>query len=188
MLHNAWNGLRTVFAPTRGSAQTYVEKNLLGIFGLVLLVGAVPEILLHHVLVPRGHWWIAFLLDVLVLYTAAWVLALYASMAQRPHVLDEEHIVFHRGALGYAEVERAAIVHVVPLTNPDARAIRRENRQAYFGVPGCDLVQLLLSAPARIKRTFPSANESTSCELFVATDRPHELCALLRSGELKQER
>jgi len=188
MLRNAWNGLRTVFTPAHGSAQTYVEKNLLGIFGVVLLVGAVAEIPLHHALVPRAHWWIAFLLDALVLYAAAWVLGLYATMAQRPHVLDEDRIVFHRGALGSAEVERNAIEQVKPLSNPDARAIRRANREAYFGVPGSDLVHLLLSAPARIKRTFPYAGESTSTELFVATDRPHELCALLRSGELKQER
>ncbi len=161
---------------------------MLGMFGVVLLAGALPEIPLHHLFVPRAYWWVALLLDALVLYSAALVLALYGGMVQRPHALDGDRIVFQRGPLGWAEVDRTAITNVKPIVNPDARAIRHAHRDAYFGVPGADLVQLQLSVPARIKRLFPYSADLTSSELFVATDRPHELCALLRNGELKQQR
>jgi len=172
-------GLRTIFDPARASAQTYVEKNMLGMLGLIVLIAALPEIPLHHVLLPRNDWWIAILLDALVLYTAAWIFGLYGIMACSPHVLDGERLIFHRGPLGRAEVERASIAQATPIENPDSRAIRRAKPDAYFGLPGSDLVHLRLNAPARIVRTFPVLRETRTEELYIASDRPRELCALL---------
>lgn len=182
VMWNAWCGMRTAFAPPRGSADTYVEKNMLGMLGLVLLVGAIPEIPLHHLLLAREPWWSAAILDFLVLYAAAWVFGLYGTMARRPHELGADRIVFHRGPLGCAEVERSAVRDATALVAPNARAIRQKHRNAYLGLPGSDLVHLRLETPARVVRTFPVRRECSVSELFVASDRPHELCALLAAA------
>lgn len=178
VLRHAWIGIRTCFAPPPGAAATYVEKNMLGILGLVLLVGAVPEIPLHHLLLARHAWWISLLLDVIVLYSAAWVLGMYGIMAMRPHELNGEKLLFHRGLLAQAEVPLSNIRSVTPLSNPDGRALRRLHRNGYLGLPGSDLVHLRLSEPARIVKLYPLRKVVESQDLLVATDRPNELCAM----------
>jgi hypothetical protein len=181
MLVDAWSGMRAVFRPPTANGCTYVEKNMLGILALVLLVSVVPEIPLHHVLF-RGHvWWIAVLLDAAALYVVMWVFELYGDIARMPHEIGEEHVRFYCGSLALAELRRDAIEELKPILNPERQALRKAYPEAeHLGLPGTDLVYVRLREPARVMRTFPKRIDRGVSELLVPSDRPHELCALLR--------
>lgn len=148
--------------------------------GLVLLIGALPEIPLHHFLLPQRDWWFALILDAAVLYSAAWVLGVYGCMVLRPHDIGDERITLHFSPFAEVHIERAHIRSAVPMAAPDRRALRRSYPDAVrLLCPGADCVHITLREPARVVRMFPVRQQRSALEVFVSSDRPRELCALL---------
>jgi hypothetical protein len=179
MLQYAWLGCRTIFSGATGSACTYTAQSPLGIFALVLLVGALPEIPLHHILLPGKEWRLALLLDGALLYSTLWVFGFFGAMAAHPHRIEQDAVVFRRGPIAEAYVARTSIAgaHVA---SGDSKSIRRKNPRAYFGLPGSGLVHVRMHEPVRVRAHYPLRREWETAELVVASDRPHELCRLLQ--------
>lgn len=180
ILRSASTGLRTVFAAPVSRAHSYVEKNVLGMFGLVLAVGALPEIPFHHLLIPGRDWLFALALDVAIVYSVLWVLGTYGMMAKRPHEVGPGTFVFHRGPFAHVEVPRAYVEHTEAVGEERREVRRRYPRACYLGVPGSELVYLRLTQSVPVRHTYPVQRERLASELLISSDRPQELLALLR--------
>jgi hypothetical protein len=177
----ASTGVRAIFAAPALEAQSYTERNMLGMLGLVLAVGALSEIPLHHLFVPGKDWLLAVGFDFGVVYCAIWVLGVYGMMTQRPHELRGDTLVFHRGPFAHVQVARDCIQSAEVITEESRDAKRKYTDAYYMGVPGASLVHIVLKEPARVALTYPLRLERTVRELLVPSDRPGELAARLRS-------
>lgn len=180
ILRSVSTGLRTVFAAPASRAHSYVEKNFLGMFGLVLAVGALPEIPFHHLLIPAHDWLFAIALDVAIVYSALWMLGTYGIMAKRPHEVGPGIFVFHRGPFAHVEIPRACVEHTEAAGEERREARRRYPQACYLGVPGSELVYLRLNQAVPVRHTYPVHRERLASELLIPSDRPQELLALLR--------
>lgn len=149
--------------------------------GLVLAVGALPEIPIHHLFLSGRDWPIAAGLDLVVAYSALWVLGVYGIMASRPHDVHSGTIVFHHGPFAQVTVPREDIEHAEVVQVERAREARRRHPDAYaLSVPGGELVYVRLKRPARVLHAYPVSFERTVNALLVPSDRPRELCSLLQ--------
>jgi hypothetical protein len=181
ILRSASIGLRRVIAVPVSEPRAYVEKNFLGMLGVILGLGALPEIPFHHLLMPSRDWLVGFALDFLVVYSALWVLGVYGVMVQRPHEVHADRIIFHRGPFAHVEIARDAVECAVPLTEEPRTARKRYRGAYYMGVPGAALVYIRLREPARVVHTYPVRHERMVSELLVPSDHSRELCAMLES-------
>jgi hypothetical protein len=179
ILKAASTGLRRVFASPASEPRSYVEKNFLGMFGLVLAIGALPEIPIHHLLIPTRDWLTATAFDFVLVYSSLWVLGIYGVMALRPHEVQSDRIVFHRGPFCHVEIARDWIEYAVPITEESREARRHYADAFYMGVPGASLVYVRLREPVRVAYTYPVRRERMVRELLVPSDCPRELCAML---------
>lgn len=177
---HAWFGLRAFFLPAQPRAVSYCQNNLFGVLGVVLAIGAVPEIPLHHVFLPLHDWWLAAILDMLLLYSAAWVLGAYGIMVKRPHEIGDDRIVLHNGPFARACIDPRDVVIVTSMEAVNRRSLRKAHpAAAHLLVPGAGCVRIALSRPALIERMYPLRAERSALEIFVSSDRPRDLCALL---------
>lgn len=179
ILRSVSTGFRTVFASPAPHAQSYVEKNFLGMFGVILVIGAVPEIPIHHLLIPARDWPLTLALDFVLVYSALWVLGVYGAMALRPHQVKPGAIVFHRGVFSHVEVPRECVEHAAVLREERREAKRRYPKAYYLGVPGAEHVYVRLTQPVCVRHTYPVRYERQASELLVPSDRPQELHAML---------
>lgn len=181
ILKSVTTGLRTIVASPAPKGCSYVEKHFLGMLGLVLAVGALPEIPVHHLFIGGRDWPIAVGLDLILVYSALWVLGVYGIMARRPHEVQSQTIVFHHGPFAHVNVPREALDHAEVVRAERAREARRRHPDAYaLNVPGGEFVYVRLKQPAKVVHTYPARFERTVNALLVPSDRPQELCALLR--------
>ena len=182
ILRSVLTGLRTVFAGPAAHGRSYVEKNFLGMFGLILAVGALPEIPVHHLLIPGRDWPLALALDVVLVYSALWVLGIYGLMALRPHEVRGDALIFHRGPFAHVEVPRDCVERAEVISLDGREAKRRNPNACYLGVPGAEHVYVRLKHSVRVRHTYPVRYERHASELLVPSDRPRELHALLHSA------
>jgi hypothetical protein len=179
ILKAASTGMRTVFGSPASEPERYVEKNFLGMLGLALAIGAIPEIPIHHLLIPTSDWLTAVALDFALLYSAVWVLGVYGVMAQRPHDFRSKNIVFHRGPFARVAISRDCVEHAAVVAEENRQARRRYPHAYYMGVPGGSLVHVRLREPVRITLAYPVQRERMALELLVPSDQPRQLVSLL---------
>jgi hypothetical protein len=179
ILKSASIGLRRLIAVPVCDPRAYVEKNFLGMLGVVLALGALPEIPFHHLLMPSRDWLAGFALDFVVVYAAVWVLGVYGVMVQRPHEMQADRIIFHRGPFAHVEIPRHAIERAVAVTEAGREARKRYSGAHYMGMPGASLVYIRLREPVRVAHTYPVQHERMVRELLVPSDHPGGLCAML---------
>lgn len=180
---HAWRGLRAVFSGPPPSAFTYTENNFVGIFGLLLAIGFIPDALFRHFALGGSLGWINGALDLLEIATALWVCGAFGTMAALPHLADGDSMMFHAGALGRATVPRASIVAatVVPVDTKVRELRRRDRSAAFLAAPGTRLVRLDLSEPVAVHK-YPFVKPVTARTLYVGSDRPGDLTAQLHGG------
>ncbi|MDQ2681388.1 MAG: hypothetical protein M3Y21_10295, partial [Candidatus Eremiobacteraeota bacterium] len=180
-MFSSWAGLRAVFSPTHPSAESYSNDNPLGIIGLILLVGAIPDILLHHLFIPAHLRLLALSLDIVELYACAWVLGTYGLMVLRPHQLSRSRIALNCGLLGRIELRPDQIRSAVEIEPTKRKLLRRRNPGAGFlTAPGVRVIELNLTQPVRLDKLLSVRGRDIS-RLFVSSDRPSEFCARVRA-------
>ena len=180
VIASARSGLSATFAAPKPSPFTYVEKNMIGIFGLILLIGFVPDAFFRHLLMPAHLTTLNLAIDLLELLTSLWVSGAYGTMANKPHELSGTTFTMHYGASASIEIPLDAIDNseAVPETESRRELRRRERNAAFFSAPGAGLVRLALTR--RIQFTsYPYLRKRQTDVLFVPSDRPAELAALL---------
>lgn len=186
LIRHAWSGIRVLFTGSTPGACTYVEHNALGILGLLLAVGFIPDIIFRHLALPQSLDALNWSIDALELLSAAWILGLYGTMTLRPHVLDGPRARFRLGALADVAIERRSIERaeiVGSSKRTDRRRLRRSHRDAFFfAAPGSSWVRVDLRQEIVVK-SYPLFRSRRVRCLFVASDRPADLAALLTRGE-----
>ena len=96
MFERARRGFAAVLSPPKSGPLTYFQALPFGIFGIVVIVGAVPEILLHHLFL-HGVW--PYALDIAAVGSGVWLLDVYGSMIEHPHCIDATGITVNVGNL-----------------------------------------------------------------------------------------
>lgn len=96
MFECARRGFSAVLSPPQPGPLTYFQVFPFGLFGIVVIVGALPEMLLHHLFL-HGIW--PYALDIAAVGSGVWLLDVYGSMIARPHVIDESAITVNFGSL-----------------------------------------------------------------------------------------
>ena len=181
---HAWRGLRSVFAASSPSGCTYTENNFIGVFGLILAVGLIPDVLFRHLVFGGSLGWINGAIDVLEIAAVLWVCGAFGTMAAMPHRTDGEAVTFHAGALGRATVALSSIsaASAVP-TDTKVRELRRRDRSAAFlAAPGARLVRLELREPVAVHK-YPFVASRSARTLYVGSDRPGDLIAQLTAQQ-----
>jgi hypothetical protein len=175
----AWSGIKATIAVPKPSPFTYVEKNYVGVFGLVLLVGFLPDAFFRHLLVPHAFAIPNAGADLLEIYTALWVCGAFGAMNAFPHALDETVFRVRLGTFAAVDVPRDAIAAATQVTEEPLRRVRRANRDAaVLHAPGTPLVKIELHREIEVTG-YPFMRKRTRT-LFVPSDRPAELAALLK--------
>ena len=102
MFERVRRGFAAVLSPPQSGPLTYFQALPLGMFGIVVIVGAVPEILLHHLFL-HGVW--PYGLDIAAVGSGVWLLDIYGSMIERPHSIDAGGITVNLGTLQSRRIE-----------------------------------------------------------------------------------
>ena len=185
VIASAGAGLRATFAVPKPSPLTYVEKNMIGIFGLILLVGFLPDAFFRHLLMPSHLTTLNLALDLIELATGLWICGAYGTMANKPHELSGSTFTLNFGAFASIEIPLDAIddARAVPESESRRELRRREGNAAFFSAPGSGLVRLALTRRIEF-RSYPYLRKRQTDVLFVPSDRPTELAALLKGRVL----
>ena len=172
-LVRAWlRGIRAAIAVPRPSPFTYVERNPVGVFGIILLVGFIPDAFFRHLLVPHRYDIVNAIADALELLTAAWVCGAYAMMMELPHSIVGDALRLHFGAFARIDVPLSAIASIQSAGEEKTRVLRRKHPGAVFlAAFGTPLVRIDLSRDV-IVWSYPFLRPRTTRTLFVASDRP----------------
>ncbi len=99
ILGSAFSGLFSSLRTKRASllpSFTYVNTGPLRYLWLIVLIGAVPETWLLHLLLPR-HRVIELILLVIVLWGFLWLIGYYHAMRDHPHTIEGECATFRFG-------------------------------------------------------------------------------------------
>ncbi|GAC1359297.1 MAG: hypothetical protein NVSMB31_19670 [Vulcanimicrobiaceae bacterium] len=177
ILAEVWTGMRAPFLPMRPSGLTYSTDSLLGVLGMILLVGALPEVLLHHLLL--GNSMLALGLDAVVLYAAAWCFGIYGAVVERPHRISGDCITLNNGPFASLAIPTDAIASVKPRVPAPARRERRNMAAtASFLLGAKKAVEIEFALPVEI-RLLPYLPSRRIVRILVASDRPDDLCARL---------
>jgi hypothetical protein len=171
VIEHAGEGLRAILDPPRPTAFTYVEGSLVGLIAIVVAVAAVPDAVFFWLLIPHRLSWLALGLDAADIWGALWLFGLYGTMARSPHTLEGERVTLHNGALQSLAFNRNDVAETTSLGVVKRRALPRKRGDgslvlAFGGVPIVD-----------VRFKIPT-NGFT--RVFVASDRPEALCAVLR--------
>ncbi len=178
IVRHAWCGVRATFSAQAPGARTYAATNLIGVFGLLVLVSIPADIFVRHLFLQR-YFWIGVAFDVLEIYAAVWIFGLFGTMVARPHRLDGERVLLQRRCLGRIEFDRNAVESARAIAQSNGRKLRREHpNAALLLAPGTAVVEVRLLRPA-IYTSFPAGRRRAVDHIFVASDRPEHLCSLL---------
>ena len=170
MIEHAGEGLRAFLNPPRASALTYVEGSQIPLGAVIVAIAAVPDAFVLWLALPHGLWWLALLVDVLEIWGALWLFGLYGTMARSPHLIADGRVRLHNGALQTLEFERSNVAAAASLGSIRRRKLprKRGDGSAVLALPGVPIVDIRLRNPVR------GVNR-----IFVASDRPEALCALV---------
>lgn len=159
----------------------YARQSSLGVFLLVIVFTAPVEPLIPELLIPWT--WARLALLVLDIYTALWLVGLYASLVALPHRLDADGVTARYGVLAEATIAYTAIESVASEKRPapkgrDGLRLLPAENAAYFSVGGATNVTLRLRSPQSVRRAF--GNPISVTTLHIAADEPARFVGALR--------
>ena len=180
LVANALNGIRATIAVARPAALTYAHDSPFGIFGIVLLIGFLPDAFFRHLLVPHRFDLANIGLDVLELLTALWICGAFASMVAAPHELNEETFRIRFGAFADIAIQREAIEDAKAVSRKEIRAERRHGGQVHvFTALGTGFVRVHMRSPVAFT-SYPFLRKRFARTIVIPSDRPEELARLLK--------
>lgn len=159
-------GLKGFINPPAPSPSSYVNGSKIAMVAIILTLSVVPDAFLLWLLLPHHLWWLAIVLDVLEVWSCAWLFGLYGTMIARPHEIHEKHVVFHNGIVKRIRIERGEVVAARALGVVKRRALPRVRGDAVLLLGGVPVVEVELR---------------TGKKVFVASDAPQALCTLLQA-------
>ncbi|HTU83708.1 MAG TPA: hypothetical protein VMF61_16380 [Candidatus Acidoferrales bacterium] len=182
ILRLALRGLRAVGAPPKPTPLTYGGESFLPAIVAIVVLAAIPDALVRHLLVPRAYLAWNLVADAAVVAGVAWICGLYGSMAELPHRVDDEAIELHLGL--------AASASCAPSNLRSAEAIgrikrvqlrRRDPCAGVLTAPGSAAVRVDFVEPVALL-TYPYVFDRQVTAVYVAADRPAELAAALEGA------
>lgn len=178
---HALTGFRAIVRPPAPTAFSYASQSYLPMLVALLAVGAPPDVILRHLIVPHAFWLVNVAIDLLSISSVLWIAGLWGTVVSHPHELCDETVTFRQGILRIVEVPRTAIIAVQYVDPAQTKAqIRRRYAGAVILRSGATPMLCVSCAPnAATVRSYPLYRRRPVSEIVVAADRPRELAALL---------
>lgn len=169
VLRHSYTGVKAFVAPPKPTYGSYVNGSPVGLIGMLLVLGVVPDAFLRWVFLPSLAWPLALLIGALELWASLWIFGLYGTMAARPHEIASDGVVLHNGVLGSVRLHPHEITGVRVLETTKRRHLprRRGDGSRVLALGGVPIVEIALENGQNV---------------FVASDAPYELRALLAAS------
>jgi hypothetical protein len=168
---------------------SYFEGSPLRWLPFLLLLAMPADLLLVHVLVPARFALARWILTGSGVYALLWVVGVGVTMRRRPHRVGSDTVEVYRGVLRRAHWSLSAIEDVVvrqPVSS--VRELRRQGSAAWLASSRMPLVEVFLTAPARVRRALGPDGPPTA-RLLIAVDQPDAFrLALLQAAERERSR
>jgi hypothetical protein len=137
------------------------------------------EVFLLALLIPWT--WLDWVLGIAAVYTLFWIVALYASMAGRPHKLSETTLFIRSGVLSggeitYRIIESAAMTRAGKGSG-DGLKVYAAEKEAYFSIGGEVNIKIWLREPMTLDNWIRKTAPVTA--IFLAVDEPEKMLAAL---------
>ena len=133
-----------------GESFTYGTTGLLPYLSLLVLIGAVPETWLLHLLLPR-HRTLEMILLALGLWGLIWVRGFYCTLRDHPHTIEGGRATFRFGFQRRCTVPLASILTIKTSRNVSRDAFAGYPASERFCVNHCDLLELTLHPEATLE-------------------------------------
>lgn len=169
VLRHAFAGVKAFVSPPKPTYASYVNGSPLGLFAMMLVLGAVPDAFLRWVFLPNLAWPIALGLNALELWACLWLFGLYGTMAARPHEISAGGVVLRNGVLGCVRFQPCDIVAARVLESTKRRHLPRKRGDGSHA--------LVLGGVPIVHVTLAGGKD-----VFVASDAPHALCEALAAA------
>ncbi len=158
---------------------TYHKKSHLLALAVIMLFVTPAEVFLLKLLIPWT--WLDWILGIAAVYTLFWIVALYASMAGRPHKLGETALLVRSGVLSGGEIPYR-IIESAAMTRSgkgsgDGLKVYEAEKAAYFSIGGEVNIKIGLQEPVTLNNWIRKTPPITT--VYLAADEPEKILAAL---------
>jgi hypothetical protein len=158
---------------------TYHRNSRLMALAVIMLFVTPAEVFLLALLIPWA--WLDWVLGIAAVYALFWIVAVYASMAGRPHRLGQTSLFIHSGVLSGGEIPYS-IIESATLTRSgkgsgDGLKVYPTEKEAFFSIGGEVNIKLSLREPVTLDNWIKKAAPVTA--IFLAADEPEKMLAAL---------
>jgi hypothetical protein len=159
---------------------TYHRNSRLMALAVIMLFVTPAEVLLLALLIPWA--WLDWVLGIAAVYALFWIVAVYVSMAGRPHKLGETALFIHSGVLSGGEIPYL-IIESAALTQSgkgsgDGLKVYPTEKEAFFSIGGEVNIKIYLREPVTLDNWIKKTAPVTA--VFLAADEPEKMLAALQ--------